>query len=232
MAVKINLKRYEINLKTCYRDCTVTDLESIGERTFENLMRALSDMPEGDIDELDGEDRDILMPFFEFLDDISTLNIFVPKKFPVVGREAFGKVERAKKLIASNPEAYSMIPGFCRIYMGDEWVEQEQKIDDVFSYGLAIFNTFVEFRARHEELEESTLSDQDKEDMEEAGGQALETFGIFGLLYSMCDGKPWVYNKLLNSPAEDVYLTLRFSRANNVVQKNLKAINERRRTQN
>jgi hypothetical protein len=234
MALKLKLIQRPVSLKACYEDCKVSDLERIGPRTFENIMQALSDAPSDLIQSLTLDEKTMLMDFFEFLTGHSGLQLFVPKTIIEVGAESFEKVERAKQLFQINPETYFVIPGLCRIYMGDDWVaEHDNKISEVFSQGLQIFDSFKGFIERHRDL--ADIPDSDKqlaEDLEEVGGDTLAEFGVFRLIYSMCDGKPWKYPKLLNSAAEDVYLTLRYSKSEKIVQARLEELYKLRRTAN
>jgi hypothetical protein len=226
--IKLKVQKREITIKTSFNDCTVNDLEAIGERTVENVIKALTDLPHEWIDRIDSETKLFIFGMAEFLDDLEFLNVPNPEKIIDVGECSFENIEIIKQAMNANPQHHNVIPLICRRYMGNEWVDSNNKnVLKVYSQGLQIFDSFRVFMERHKELNE-LFETQNGDDLTEAGIEALESFGIFGTIYQICDGKPWLFDSLLQAKAEPVYMALRYSKAQSMFQDNLKRIIERK----
>jgi len=224
--VKVNVAHSKISIKTCYEDCTIADLDKLATYEYQQrgLIECFTDLPYTDFEKLLPEYQQAILVLLEWVNDNEYVNLPDPEKNISVGDESFGKIEMAKQVIGEGKPHYYILPNLCHIYLSDEWVSKSDVLK-VFAQGVQIFESITVFLERHKDLGES---EPDTEDQIEAGIEALRSFGSFGLMYSLTEGKPWMYDTLLSCTAESVYMTLRYSKAKSMYEENLVKIDKRK----
>ena len=220
--VKVSLNnRSEISIKTCYEDCTLSDLAKIDA----GIVYALTDCQKEVYEKLIPEYQDSIIILLDFVYDTDNLILPSPEKLIEVGDESFLKIERSKQIIGQGKDHYYTLPAICELYLGEDWIKaNDRKVLKVFGQGIQIFESIKVFLDRHKDLQ----GEPETEDEQEAGVESIKSFGSFGLVYDMTDGKPWLFDTLLNCTAESVYMSMRYSSAKGRYEKNLLDIMRRR----
>lgn len=231
--VKVSLaKRLKISIKTSFEDCTIADLLAIASKQEKDLILNLTTLTEEQYNNLDVASIEAITTILDFVNDYDNITLPEPSKQIDVGDESFKKIEQAKQSLSNGKQSISDFINLAKIYMGDEWITANANLVlNVISQGLQIFNSIDAFLYRHKDLNDNAKN-EDEDAYEEAGIEAIHSYGVFATIYSICDGKPWRYNKLLKCEAETVYMTLRYSKDRAHFERNLTKIKTRQNNGN
>jgi hypothetical protein len=200
---------------------------NIGKKSEDEIILSLSTITKLQLQSVDQSGKYLILDFLNFLSDLDNLVLPEPNYHIEVADESFSKIEQAKQLLSNSNSRIDTLLNLCSIYFSQKWILQnENSVLNVFSQALQIFQSIDRFLQRHKELNENE-EDENEEAYEEAGIDAIHSYGVFASIYALCDGKPWLYDKLLSCSAESVYITLRFSKDKAKFDSNLTKIKTR-----
>lgn len=221
--VKAKLGQRPICIKSSFDECTLSEIESITNQL--TLITTLTDITQDEFDRMEQASRDAIIELLGFYNDYESMPIPDPFKQMDAAEETYEKIEEAKQVLEYKKELKTFIK-LARIYMPIQWIESNSVLN-VISQGLQIYQSIELFLERHKELNDRN-PDESEDDYEEAGVEAIHSYGVFGIIYSICDGKPWLYNQLLKCSAEEVYMTMRYSKDKATFDRNLFKIKSRK----
>jgi hypothetical protein len=215
--VKIAGNQYKI--KNGWNDIEPIDLYNLRSNLPKDQLAVLSDIPIELIDNLPSDGLLSLYSLVSFIDDIPD-QLTLEREIKI-GKEAWKKLEILRQSIKTKSIHHISFEA-CRIYFGEDVLKWP--INKILGQASQIINELEVFLERFKDLNEDNPYDDDQI---EAGVKAFETFGAFGILYSLADGDVTKYDQINEMNAEMVYFTLLFEKAKNDYNTKLKKIYDR-----
>lgn len=213
-------------IKRCFKDVTVKDLLKIKAGTPRALLEALSNFSPAEVAALTSEEVLALYELISFIDDPAEIALALPPDFDPpevdVASEAFEKAELAKLKISRIKEPCRLLPELVRIYLGEAHLTGPAA--PCLATGALILQGLIEFFERFKDLK----SEPPTEDQEEAGIDALHTFGPYGIVESIAAKYHVRPYDVFKWSAEEVYLELTYQLAKSRYQENLREIENRK----
>lgn len=217
--IKVFINDIEYKIKTSWSDVEPMDLYNLKSVKPKDQLFVLSDMPYELIEQFDNKALFPLVSLISFLDDFPE---FEPIEREInIGKEAWRKLELLKQAHKSLSIPHISFEA-CRLYFGEDVLNWS--VSKIYSQSNQILHSYSLFLERFKELNEDNPYDDDQL---EAGVKAFETFGAFGILYSLAGGDPTKYKEINEMDAESIYFTLLFEKAKNDYNDKLKKIYER-----
>lgn len=216
-------------IKNSFNHVTAEELRAIPKHTPREVIAALSGITRDEAYRLSSEVVLALYELYSFLDKVEEAANYVPADWQPpsvdVAGETFEKIELAKKAMSAGYAPYRLLIELVVIYYGEDAIKG--KAAPVLALGALILQDLNQFFERFKDLAGQPPS----EDEEEAGVEALHSFGPYGIaenLASKYGGKPY---DIFGWSAEEVYLELTYQLAKSRYQENLRDIERRKSAQ-
>ena len=215
--VEIAGKEYRIPSKAS--EVTANQLHSIRSDKPKEIIKALTDVPESIISQLQSE---AILSLYDLLSFV-----YEPpqeakiKKEINVASEAWIKLELTKQALQLKVEPYIIVE-LSRIYFGDQVFKWSFNL--LYGQTSQIIHSLSVFLERYAELTEDNEPDADQL---EAGIKGLESFGVGAIRYSLAQGDVTKYEQVEQMSAESIYFTLLYEKAKNEYTERLKEIYDR-----
>jgi len=224
--VRLSGQLKKSTIKTSFNEVTVADLLKIQKHTPREVLAALSDIPPEKLSALSSEDVLALYELVAFVEDVSEIAAALRPDVDLpevdIAGATFEKLELAKKRTEEIKQPYRLFIELVKIYFGEELLAGPAV--PCLALGAWIYQDLNNFFHRFKDL----AAEPPTEDEEEAGIEALHSFGPYGIaenLASKYGAKPF---DVFQWTAEEVYLELTFQMAKNRYQDNLRAIEKRK----
>jgi len=219
-------KRKATSIAKCYNDVSVEDLIGIKKHTPRQVIRALSGLTAEEVGALTTEEVLALYEIVSFIDELSEIADALPPNYDPpkvdVAGGTFGQAERAKAKALEGKAPYKLFLDLVEIYFGEGYLSGPAA--PALALGAMIYQDLNELLNRFKDLSSEKPTDEE----EEAGVDALHTFGTYGICESIAakyHARPY---DIYNWTAEEVYLELTYQLAKSRYQENLRSIEERK----
>jgi hypothetical protein len=213
-------------IKTCFSQVTVEDLLAIEKHTPRQVIQALSSLTAEEVSRLSSEEVLTLYELVSFIDDLNEVGAVLPLNFnppPVdVAGGTFEQAERAKLKAAENKAPYRLFLDLVGIYYGPEYLTGAAA--PAVALGALIYEDLTKLLDRFKDLAGEKPTDEE----EEAGIEALHTFGPYGICESIASKYSVRPYEVFAWTAEEVYLELTYQLAKSRYQANLRSIEKRK----
>lgn len=214
------------SIKTSFSELTVQDLRSIKNHSPLEVIAALSDIPPAKISELNTDQILALYTLVSFVEEIDEALQYIPAniQLPEIDTAAatFEKCELAKIKAQSIKEYYLLLPELVRIYLGEDHLTGPAI--ECLAKGAVILEDLSRFLERFKDLG----GDQPNEDQQEAGIEALHSFGTYGIVESIAQRYHCKPYHVYQWSAEEVYMDMLYQQAKGRYQENLREIDKRK----
>lgn len=224
--VRLNGLLKKNTIKTSFSEVTVADLLKIKEHTPREVLAALSDIPAETLRRLSSEDVLALYELVAFVEDVSEIALCLSPTVELpevdIAAATFEKLELAKKRTEQVKRPYRLFIELVRVYYGEEFLAGPAV--PCLALGAWIFQGLNAFFERFKDL----AAEPPTEEEEEAGIEALHSFGPYGIAENLAakyGAKPF---EVFQWTAEEVYLELTYQLAKNRYQDNLREIEKRK----
>lgn len=224
--VRLNGLLKKSTIKTSFNEVTVADLLKIVRHTPREVLAALSDIPPDKLSGLSSEDVLALYELVAFVEDLGEVALCLRPDVELpevdVAGATFEKLELAKKRTLEIKQPYRLFIELVKIYFGEGLLAGPAV--PCLALGAWIYQDLNLFFERFKDLG----AEPPTEEEEEAGIEALHSFGPYGIAENLAakyGAKPF---EVFQWSAEEVYLELTYQLAKNRYQDNLREIEKRK----
>lgn len=224
--VRLNGLLKKSTIKTSFNEVTVEDLLKIQKHTPREVLAALSDIPPEKLARLSSEDVLALYGLVAFVEDVAEVALYLKPEIDLpdvdIASATFEKLELAKKRSEEIKQPYRLFIELVKIYYGEELLTGPAV--PCLALGAWIYQDLNTFFERFKDL----AAEPPTEEEEEAGIEALHSFGPYGIAENLAakyGAKPF---DVFQWTAEEVYLELTYQLAKNRYQDNLRNIEKRK----
>lgn len=215
------------SIATCFKDLTGARLHAIKKHAPREVLAALSNIPREALASLSTEEVLGLYELVAFVDDLSEVAAALPVDLALpevdVAGGTFERLELAKNKARDIKEPYRLFVELVRIYYGEDYLANPAL--SCLALGAIIFEDLTGFLVRFKDLGQT---DPPTEDEEEAGLDALHSFGPYGMAEAIAAKYHVRPFDVFQWTAEEVYLELTYQQAKSRYQDNLRAIEQRK----
>lgn len=222
--VTLRVKNQKVSIRTSYKELKAKDLE-IDESSPRSILAGLSDARPGLIYSLSAEEIASLYPLISFVENPQEAALYLPFRFNPeivdIASESFEKIELAKRAAERFKKPFRVLPELCSVYYG---YKPDRPAAEALALGALIMEQMATFFDRFKDL----AGDPPDEDQQEAGIEALHTFGPYGIAESIAARYGCRPLEVFSWSAEEVYMNMLYSQARNKYQENLREIEKRK----
>lgn len=213
-------------IKRCFSQVTIEDLLSIEQHTPRQVIKALSSLTIEEVNQLTSDEVFVLYEIVSFIDDLNEMGAVLPLDFTApnidVAGGTFEQAERAKIKASEKKAPYRLFLDLVNIYYPDQFLTGAAA--PALAIGALIYEDLTKLLDRFKDLAGEKPNDEE----EEAGIEALHTFGPYGICESIATRYSIRPYDVFNWTAEEVYLDLTYQMAKSRYQENLRAIEKRK----